>query len=212
MTDIGPTQIADPVQEAISPIYARNEIGREIRQSEIFSNLTQYFYDPATENVEVVVHPFSIALTQDCDLLWDYESRNGGGGKALDSVLLFSAMPAAEARAAIDGDIWRRVTGNNNERYHLLQRIPADCDCTNEGITNLVVDFKSFFTLTPQEIYKQCAAGISVRRSRLEMPYREHLQNRAAFYFQRIVLPTPHKIIPDPAPATAANQGTEPAS
>jgi len=181
--------------EPANPVfYTRQGLARELRQSEIISNLAQFLYDPVTLDVESVIHPFAIVVTQDCDLLWDYESRTGGSGKALPSVLLYAAESAASVRPTVGGsDIWRRVIANNNERYHLLQRVPVECDTAGLGVDNLVLDFKSFFTLTPQDIYGQCKSGTAVRRCRLEMPYREHLQTRAAFYLQRVTLPAPHE-------------------
>jgi hypothetical protein len=51
-----------------------------------------------------------------------------------------------------------------------------------------------------EDVYQQIEAGLAVRRSRLEVPYREHLQCRAAFYFQRVTLPTPHEFVAQLAP------------
>ena len=178
-----------------SPIFTKAELSKELRQAEIISGLTQYFYDPHTKDVEPLTHPFAVVLTQDCDLLRDYESRNAGSAKPLSSVLIYIAELAKELKPSIGPDIWRRVIGNNNERYHLLSPIPPECDLLGTGIPNLILDFKDFFTLPPEEIYKQCASGQAHRRSRLDMPYREHLQCRAAFYFQRIMLPEPHKYV-----------------
>jgi hypothetical protein len=59
----------------------------------------------------------------------------------------------------------------------------------------MILDFKRCFTLPAHDIYRQInpsAGGSARRRSRLEMPYREHLQSRAAFYLQRVTLPLPH--------------------
>lgn len=176
-------------------IYTLEALDRELRQAEIIANLAQFFFDPVTKEVDSIRHPFVVVLTQDCDLLWDYTSRNSGGGQALASVLLYVADPTAEVQRSIDRDIWRRVIKNNNERYHLLENVSPECDATAEGIPSLIIDFKSFFTLSPQDIYAQCANGTASRRCRLEVPYREHLQCRAAFYFQRVTLPTPHEYV-----------------
>jgi hypothetical protein len=40
------------------------------------------------------------------------------------------------------------------------------------------------------EIYRQCTENDGAkRRCRLESPFREHLQIRAGYYFQRVALP-----------------------
>jgi hypothetical protein len=163
-----------------------------LRQGEVISDLTQYIFDPVTENVTPVLHPYSIVLSQDCDLLRDYESRTSGSGSTVPSVLLYVADIASTVRPTIGPDIWRRVIGNNNERYHIVSAVPVELDLMNQGIVSLIIDFRTFFTMTPEEVYRQCSTGQAHRRCRLEMPYREHLQSRAAFYLQRVGLPNPH--------------------
>jgi hypothetical protein len=58
----------------------------------------------------------------------------------------------------------------------------------------MMLDFKRCFSLPAKEIYRQTALPDGAkRRCRLEMPYREHLQSRAAFYLQRVTLLLPHR-------------------
>jgi hypothetical protein len=178
------------------PVYTTEGLANEFRQAEILSNVTQSIWNQTTEELEVREHPFAIILTQDCDLLWDYEQRAKGQEGKLDSILLYTCELAHDVRATIGGrDIWKRIIQNNNERYHLLEAAPAHHDLRTEGMGAIVIDFKSFFTLTPEDLYAQCEAQAAQRRCRLEMPYREHLQCRAAFYFQRVTLPTPHEYV-----------------
>lgn len=190
---------------ATAPIYTTEGIGNEFRQAEILSNIIQPIWNQTTQELEIRTHPFAIILTQDCDLLWDYEQRSKGDEGTLDSILLYMCELADNVRATIGGrDIWRRIIQNNNERYHLLEAVPAHMDLRAEGLGALIIDFKSFFTLAPEDLYAQCRTQTAHRRSRLEMPYREHLQCRAAFYFQRVTLPTPHQYVastPAPNPA-----------
>jgi hypothetical protein len=177
---------------SVSPFYTKTEMDRELRQGEVICNLTQYLYNPEQNSVETIPHPYAVVVNQDCDLLQDYNARNGGKGTEINSVLLYIAEPTESKRAQIDGDIWRRVLSNSNDRYHLLSKSPASCDLSDAELPSLIIDFKGFFTLPPDEVYRQCAAGEATRRTRLEMPYREHLQCRAAFYFQRVMLPEQH--------------------
>jgi hypothetical protein len=88
---------ADPIIEELpalaaskDPIYTKGALDRELRQAEIISDLSQYVFDTQTKEVEAIDRAFSIILTQDCDLLWDFESRNSGGNKTLVSVLMFA--------------------------------------------------------------------------------------------------------------------------
>jgi hypothetical protein len=171
-------------------------MGREFRQSEIISNLSQYVVDPTTETANAVVHDYAIILAQDCDLLWDYEARKKGLQGQLNGVLIYEAEDLLEefkGKLPPGRDIWNRVRDNRDERYHVLGSVPPDCDLLGTGLPALAIDFKRFFTISMAEIERQLALGTSAkRRCRLEMPYREHLQTRAAFYFQRVMLPLPH--------------------
>jgi hypothetical protein len=202
---------ADPLIEELpalaaskDPIYTKGALDRELRQAEIISDLSQYVFDTQTKEVEAIDRAFSIILTQDCDLLWDFESRNSGGNKTLVSVLMFAAERTSVVKPQLGGsDIWKRIFQNKDKRYHLLEDVPPTNDVPSVGIECLIIDFKIFFTLTPADIYSQCAAGTAKRRCRLEVPYREHLQCRAAFYFQRVMLPEPHKYAAPTAKAGA---------
>jgi hypothetical protein len=211
LPDVSTSENLVSVEPVQAIIYTRVGLDAELRQAEIISDLTQYQFDPtAPQDVKVITFPFSVILTQDCDLLWDYENRKTSTGSLLESVLFYIASPAIDIKRSIDKDIWRRVIGNNNERYHLLERIPPECDLEAKGVESLIIDFKRFFTLTPEQVYTQCREGMAHRRSRLEVPYREHLQCRAAFYFQRVTLPTPHQFSAPaalPTPTAPGNKG-----
>jgi hypothetical protein len=160
-----------------SPIYTVEGLGRELRQSEIVTNLRQYVFDPvAGEGIEIV-HEHAIILTQDCDLLWDFEARANGNDSDLNGVLVHQVDPAVAALSKLSGsDLRRRVKQNRDERYHFLEAIQPSADLLRLGMQEMVVDFKKYFTLPPDEIYRQCAIGElgAKRRCRLETPYREH--------------------------------------
>src|SRR4051812_24616841 len=59
---------------AASPIYTISETNRELRQSEIVTNLQRYDVFPETGSVEAIPHPFAIILSQDCDLTQDMDA------------------------------------------------------------------------------------------------------------------------------------------
>jgi hypothetical protein len=189
----------------VQNIYTKEELGRELRQSEIITDLTQYVYDPVAGGAVTVVQPYVVVLTQDCDLLQDYERRQSGESGTLNGILFYEAQPTPDARLGMPrgGDIWKRVYNNKDERYHYLEKVPANCDCLGQGLPDLVIDFKRCFTLDIPEIYRQLSAGERARRrTRLETPYREHLQARVAFYLQRVGIPRPHEYVaPQPTPA-----------
>jgi hypothetical protein len=173
-----------------APVYICSD-ARELRQAEIISGLSQFEFDPDTRQAVEIQMPHGIVLAQDCDLLRDYEAELGKKTPILNGVLIYEIELASEARRALQQGIsWQPVTQNINERFHHLPAVPRECDALNVGLPELLIDFRRYFTLSVKEIYRQCERknGAS-RRCRLETPYREHLQNRAAFYFQRIALP-----------------------
>jgi hypothetical protein len=185
---------------ATGRIYYIANANGELRQSEIISGLVQADnYQPATGDVDLTVRPYAIVMTQDCDLLTDHNQQNAD---ILNGVLLYEAQPYAESRAAneksdkrLSGAEWRRIRENNSERYHFLEGVPPECDLLGQGIPPLIIDFRRHFTLRRSDILRQCTNGTAqgaCRRCFLEIPYREHLQTRAAFYFQRVGLPVPH--------------------
>jgi hypothetical protein len=132
----------------------------------------------------------AIILTQDCDLLRDFEAARAGKRLVLSGVLIYPLDVAAQAKPQLQGVNWQPVTQNNNERFHYFPAVPPEYDRLGEGLPALLMDFRRYFTITGPEIYRQCqAVDGAKRRCRLETPYREHLQIRAAFYFQRVALP-----------------------
>jgi hypothetical protein len=167
----------------------------ELRQGEIITDLEQHLYDPVAQSVNIIRHRYIIILSQDCDLYNDSIARKGGGASPLNGVLIYEAEKHDEFRKKLPSgtDIWKRVRQNNDERYHLLEAVPPELDLLGAGLPNLCVDFKRIFTLPAAEIERQCRAENGARRRcRLEMPYREHLQARAAFYLERVMLPLAH--------------------
>ena len=176
--------------EVVPPRYVTSNSDRELRQSEIISNLSQFIYDPDTAGVIEEKLTYSIILTQDCDLLRDFEAARDSKPLVLNGVLIYPLEAAQDAKPQMRGISWQPVTQNNNERFHYFPEVPPACDLLGRGLPPLLMDFRRYFTLPGPEIYRQSrVADGAKRRCRLETPYREHLQIRAAFYFQRVALP-----------------------
>jgi hypothetical protein len=184
----------DSASKAAYPIYSVGELSAEFRQGEIITGVGKYIVNPITEAVIVERHEYSVIATQDCDLLQDHRRRASEEVSSLSGVLIFPMVTAISAWDVLRGtDIKKRIRQNKDERYHLLQRITPEYDLAGNGRPALLIDFKKFFTMSPEELFYQFQEKTAVRRCRLEMPYREHLQTRAAFYFQRIMLPEAHR-------------------
>jgi hypothetical protein len=177
-----------------SPVYVTSGLARELRQSEIISNIAQFNYDPVSGGVEEIYHEYAIILAQDCDLLWDFNRAERGELGQLNTILIYNAYVIGQFPNVVpQGASRAKILQNKDERYHYLEEVPANLDLCEAGMPGLLIDFKRYFSLTPNELYRQITTDNGAkRRCRLEMPYREHLQCRAAFYMQRVMIPVPH--------------------
>lgn len=169
-------------------------LDREMRQGEFVTGLIVYFYDSARKELVARPVPFAVIAGQDCDLLQDFDNREGGGAGVIASILIVEAEPAIEARGKIGGsDLYKRVVQNKDERYQFVQACAPDRDLVGDGLPDLVLDFRSLTSIPAVELYNQLKAASLLRRTRLDTPYREHLQLRLANYLSRVAVPVPHR-------------------
>lgn len=189
------------------PIYARSVADGPLRQGEILSEVNQIrlavgapeFPKPSDQfPVELVQHPFAIVISQDCDLDWDYRSRQQGKlDKELPNVLLCEVSTAEELRGRdIKSDLWKRIRINKDERYQFLQKVESEYDLQGHGVPELGLDFKRCFSLPTRELYLQVEASKAKRRCRLLSPYLEHFAHRLHSFQSRIGLPAEHESEP----------------
>ena len=194
-------------------IYAKSNLEKALRQGELLSNVAQYLVNvDATDTDSVTfrerVHELAFVLSQDCDLDWDFNSRKNDSlaDRRIPSVLFCKAQLATvTARTIVNEEgsrdtkksrIWNRVKINKDERYQFFSTIPADVDLQGEGINELVVDFKRYFTVPTDELYRRIAEGETQRRCRLNSPYLEHLSSRFAYFLSRVALPEDYQSEP----------------
>jgi len=168
-------QQAAPIVPATAapPMYISTDSARELRQSEIITNLAQFEFDRATGQAAEIQIPYAIILAQDCDLLRDHELRSADKPSCLNGVLLYELEVATDAKPNLHGISWQPVTQNINERFHFLSAVPAECDAKGVGLPPLLLDFRRYFTLSPTEIHRQCqSAGGAARRCTMVTPFR----------------------------------------
>lgn len=177
----------------------------DLRQGEIISDLPELrlnldrFVSTGEAVLDIETHPYAIVVSQDCDLMQDYDARQGkdvAADKLLPNILFCEATTAAllRGRSDINKDVWRRAVTNKNERYQVLEAVPSELDALGVGLPALGVDFKRYFSLPREEAYHRVSAEAS-RRCRLINPYLEHFCTRF-FYFQyRVALPADHQIV-----------------
>lgn len=166
--------------------------GNELRQGEILSGITRFDFNSDSSAAQPFLIGFCITINQDCDLLQDFNDRKNGGQGILAHVLLAEAQRGASLKTKTAGDIWRRISQNQDVRYQTFSAVPKDDDADGVGIECLVVDFKTIFSMPAEELYRQLD-GAAQRRSCLADLYRENFQSRVTSYLSRVMLPEPHK-------------------
>jgi hypothetical protein len=188
------------------PIYQPSVKNISLRQGEILTNVVQYFPVSSEEpqvlgepSFDVIVHPYAIVVTQDCDLDWDYRARQEGGSqstKLLNSVILCEIATAQEVRASggtMNGNEWNLVKTQRHERFYFLEKIPSEGESEKEGLPELTVDFKKVFGLRPDDLYRQIDLELAKRRSILTSPYLEHFSRRYYSFHGRVALPAQYE-------------------
>jgi hypothetical protein len=186
------------IEGAPTAIYAPSVSDGPLRQGEVLTGIVQAVLtldsvgtdDPI---VDFITHPIVIVATQDCDLDQDFRARKAGKQGQLPSVLVYevevaltllSKLPSSEART--------QMRQNKVERYHALEAVSRGGDAVGEGLDDLGIDFKRYFTIPRDEIYKQLATAR--RRCVLVSPYLEHFSIRAAAFQCRVALPVDHNL------------------
>lgn len=170
-----------------------------IKQGDILIDVEHFIYSQEEKSILKFIYPYTIVITQDCDLEQDFNARNVTllQDKFLDSTLLIPAFLSEDLKmgthlSMLDlqrqdwstfsskSDKWSNITGNENKRFHCLNKDES------LGIPELIMDFKFFFTLPHTQlnsIYnKSYMASIKAL-------YREDLSSRFAHYLSRIGLP-----------------------
>jgi hypothetical protein len=110
--------------------------------------------------------------------------------------LLFCEVATAEALFArvkpLGSRLWDRIKINKDERYHFLQKVAPIDDVQGQGLPEMGIDFKRYFTVAPEEVYYRIEMGESKRRCYLLSPYMEHQCTRFASFLSRVALPDDH--------------------
>ena len=187
---------------AASEIYALSEEG-SLRQGELLSGIVQFKRvvgdDETVDEPRIVnvTHPYAVIVTQDCDLVWDFQARQKQSGthKQLLSILFCEVTEAKSFRSGrsdIKSDIWRRIKTNKNERYQFLEQVPQELDSQRAGVPDLCIDFKRCFCLATEDVYWQLEKSLATRRCRMVSPYAEHLTSRFFYFQSRVALPREH--------------------
>ena len=173
----------------------RENNNKRLYQGDILKDLKFVIGDPKIETEkDVFCLPFAVILSQDCDIQCDFFCResNENQDKFLLSLLICPAFPIEEFSQGKHLEPWQmeifeeklieRIKKNDKyKRYHFLQGEPL------LSIPELIIDFKQFFTLPRNFLYKQKKDKKYV--ASLNEIFRERLSQRFSNYLSRIGLP-----------------------
>jgi len=189
------------ISSQINTYYRKHSTDGRVAQGDILKDIIfidwnisdsdpkKYKYDPKDL-------PYVVILSQDCDLLSDYNNRKDPKAEKhdayLQSILVCPAYSAADLRKGThleylglimekkNHDKYSTIKDNLDPRYHYL---PGDPEVQN---AELVVDFKHYYTLPVSYLYKIFNEQYV---SSLNELFRESLCQRFSFYLSRIGLP-----------------------
>lgn len=140
--------------------------------------------------------PYSIVMTQDCDLERDFINRSEinpkDNDKYLQTILLCPSYLATNLKKGNhleqqkmkmhtwNSDMYKQMKNQNNDRFHFLEANQA------LQIPELMIDFKHFFTIPRNALYSLFENHYHKTLNQL---FREQLSQRFSNYLSRIGLP-----------------------
>lgn len=145
-------------------------------------------------------HPYAIVLSQDCDLIQDRVERDKADSgedvppeKLIPNVLFCEVVSAQSLRGTTSNPrLWDSIVKNDNKRYQFLQKVEPHEDAFKEGLPELGIDFKRYFSIPTGEVYRRLELGEAKRHCVLVSPYLEHFSTRFAFFLSRVGLDPDH--------------------
>ena len=176
----------------------------QFRQGEVLSGLLELrfdaallseesFLDSSTAPAERLTHPWTIILSPDCDLQWDFAARQGEANieaKCLSHVLLCDLEELAALQAgripktSRDKDL---ITQNRNERFHFLPS--SETQGGSQTHPDYFVDFKRVFSEHIDYLYAVTEKEFVMRCGFLKSPWVQHLADRFTYFLGRVGLP-----------------------
>ncbi len=183
-----------------------------LRQGDVFKNIT---FKDAYNSTNDVTHSFCIVLSQDCDLEQNFYARKEydksqlpgykveegkkkpDNDKYLATVLVIPAFTGSILRNGehllqsnltmqhLNSAQWGEVKINNNPRYHYLK--PGE----DFKLTDLVLDFKRFYTLPLHYLE-------GMEANKVAQIHDFHVQNvaqRYSSFLSRVALPDDRELV-----------------
>lgn len=182
--------------------------GIALRQGDVVASIRTFaladLTNPLQPQGKIREYGFTLVVTQDCDLDQDYKARfqtdqgvTVSPDKLLFGVLACGAYPEDTLKAGthraqakrFSREEWKAVKQNRDPRYQFLGYVP-----TADAV--LVADFKDFFMVPCDFLYRELQSQAIRRIAEMDTPYREHTMQRFCWYMMRVGLPTDFEYLP----------------
>lgn len=181
---------------AISKInsYHRTFKHERVHQWDIFKDVNISYIVNKNEKIDAN-YPYIVVMTQDCDLLQDYNNRKDASSQnkdkylinllicpafPSDSLVLWTHLEWFPRRKLTETEVKELPRNDKFKRYHFLNWDKA------QWIPDLIIDFKLFLTLDRDEAYSLLKNNFV---SSIEELFRDSLMQRFANFLSRIPLP-----------------------
>jgi hypothetical protein len=192
--------------------YESAEVGGPLRQGEVLGPIVHHQAVfpprrlPAGTNIAVrsTVFDLVVVLSPDCDLTWDHDMRfldfwdddenvivhPNEHTRGVDQVLMCRLHNYGEIRPRFhnQGNVWGRVVGNQDERYHHLDGAPV-AESPGFYLHPLFIDFKKATSMPTDELYDGVLSGDIERVALLPAYYIHDLIHRFYGFLSRVALP-----------------------
>lgn len=194
-----------------APIYEASPAGDRLHQGHVLSDFTEWQVSiEGDEGAAIpILHPFVVVVTQDCDLVQDFNARSNphlAPAKRLQQQLTHVLLVVAEEFEATErfdnSKLKAQAKKNQEPRLQYLAACGGAEDATSAGFPALLLDFKRVFSVPYDHLSEGAAGQRTARRAFLRTPYAEHLSVRLGYFLQRVGLPVDHHdATPTPPPA-----------
>jgi len=181
-------------------LYSSPDESGPLRQCEVLEGVRELRFDASEVTVENidndappavrVFHPWTIVLSPDCDLEWDFFSRQSTASstsKLISHILLCDLGDEATVRQVVNSQKdFQRAKENREERFHHIASSKTD---DGHPIGEFFIDFKGMFSIPTDYLYHVIGLGIATRHGVLIPPWAQHLTDRFTYYLGRVGLP-----------------------
>lgn len=185
-----------------------------LRQGEILGDIWEHVprYPPVESKegqsfpIDSIRHELVVVMSPDCDLEWDFKARFPDQQlqeqltstedvtvhpSSISHVFLAKAYVKDKIRPLIKGsDIWRRINGNQDERYHHLKEAPIG-DPQVDTLPDLYIDFKKALAMPTKSLYEGIRVSGIKRIAVVPDKYVHDLMHRYYGFLSRVALPEP---------------------